>query len=301
MRLREFIVEPTNSKKLYEVTQLGNIAAAPGAVPTKNKPLEKEVLHAGPPYPAKDTEAVKAMQRGLQQLGYDVGRTGVDGKYGPNTTKAVGAFKKDYKLQGDAVTFDSIALETLKKIQSGVVPKVTPTQITQTKVQPQTYNNNDSTVIKAVIGAGAGYTDVQTADGRSVRRSGARNWRNNNPGNLEYGQWARSYGAIGTDGRFAVFPTLDVGMQAKEGLVFGKNYINLSIRDAIEKYAPSIENNTNMYVSQITNATGANANTILRDLNPQQRKAMLDTITKVEGFKPGQEIALSSTSGTATA
>jgi peptidoglycan hydrolase-like protein with peptidoglycan-binding domain len=59
-------------------------------------------LKAGPPYPPTDTAAVKALQSKLQDLGYSVGGTGVDGKYGPRTVRAVAAYKKDNNIQGDS-------------------------------------------------------------------------------------------------------------------------------------------------------------------------------------------------------
>jgi peptidoglycan hydrolase-like protein with peptidoglycan-binding domain len=292
------------------IAPLGNKDGAPGAPATKNKPLEKELLTVGPPFPAGDSEAVKQMQKGLTDLGYTVGNTGVDGKFGPNTAAAVEAFKKDYKLPGDGKTFASSDLDVLKKVQAGSIPKVaTPTPVVPPKAKIASVDtpvevpgSTDAKAIKKVINAGPGYTDVQTVDGEVFRRQGVRNWRNNNPGNLEFGSFARSRGAVGSDGRFAVFPTLEAGLKAKEDLVFGPRYINLSIRNAISKYAPESENDVNMYVSQVVAATNADQNTILKDLSDSQRTAMLNTINRVEGFKPGQVVALSNIPGsTATA
>ena len=59
-------------------------------------------LKAGPPYPPTATEAVKALQSKLQGLGYSVGNTGIDGKYGPRTARAVAAYKKDNNIQSDS-------------------------------------------------------------------------------------------------------------------------------------------------------------------------------------------------------
>ena len=59
-------------------------------------------LKAGPPYPQEDIEAVKALQSKLQGLGYSVGNTGLDGKYGPRTARAVAAYKKDNNIQSDS-------------------------------------------------------------------------------------------------------------------------------------------------------------------------------------------------------
>lgn len=140
-----------------------------------------------------------------------------------------------------------------------------------------------------VIGAGPGWTTVRTSDGRTVTMQGARNWRNNNPGNLEYGSTARNYGAIGTDGRFAVFDEYNTGRTAKEGLLFNNSrYNNLSIRDAISKYAPPFENNTTAYVNAITSALGVPDTTTLSELTDAQRGTMLDTMQRVEGFRSGK-------------
>ena len=82
-----------------------------------------EELQSGPPYPKEDIPAVKDMQRMLSNAGYSVGSTGVDGKYGPRTARAVRAFKKDYKLPGDGLSMSKKGLEILAGIDSGVVPK----------------------------------------------------------------------------------------------------------------------------------------------------------------------------------
>ena len=144
--------------------------------------------------------------------------------------------------------------------------------------------------IAAVVDAGPGYTTVRTEDGSIQKREGVRNWRNNNPGNLEYGRYAQSKDAVGSDGRFAVFPTLQDGMEAKRDLIFGNRYQDLSIAQAITKYAPPNENDTNMYIRQILEATGASSQTLIRDLSGSQRDSMLSAINKVEGFKPGKII-----------
>jgi len=90
---------------------------------------EPTTLTSGPPYPREEMDAVKAMQKDLEELGYTVGSTGVDGKYGPRTTRAVRAFKKDYNLQGDGRTFDAAAKDIIAKIKSGSITRVEPTQI----------------------------------------------------------------------------------------------------------------------------------------------------------------------------
>lgn len=137
--------------------------------------------------------------------------------------------------------------------------------------------------------AGPGYTVVKLEDGTLERRSGTRAWRNNNPGNIEYGSFAKSQGAIGSDGRFAVFKTYEEGRNAKESLLFeSKSYSNKTIQTAIEKYAPSFENDTNAYAKTIARAAGVLVDTPLSELSPEQRKKLLDAMEQVEGFKKGK-------------
>ena len=90
MRYSDFKLVET---KLDEIPDDGNRA---GSEP--NVPID-DGLTAGPPYPAEDVEAVKALQTKLEELGYSVGSTGIDGKYGPRTTRAVAAYMRDFNVQ----------------------------------------------------------------------------------------------------------------------------------------------------------------------------------------------------------
>jgi hypothetical protein len=144
--------------------------------------------------------------------------------------------------------------------------------------------------IAAVLAAGPGFTTVVTTDNDKQQRKGVRNWRNNNPGNIEFGDFTKRMGAVGTDGRFAVFPDMQSGMRAKEELLFGarSNYVNLSIADAISRYAPEKDNNkTQDYIKAVTAATAATRDTKLNELNPSQRSALLEAINRQEGLRPG--------------
>ena len=48
-------------------------------------------------------ENVKVLQQKLKDLGYDIGRTGIDGKFGLKTAAAVKAFQKDRNLKVDGI------------------------------------------------------------------------------------------------------------------------------------------------------------------------------------------------------
>lgn len=82
-------------------------------------------LKAGPPYPPEESEAVKAMQARLEELGYPVGSTGIDGKYGPRTTRAVRAFKRDNNINSPANVMSAAELETLRTAEKVEQPTST--------------------------------------------------------------------------------------------------------------------------------------------------------------------------------
>lgn len=141
--------------------------------------------------------------------------------------------------------------------------------------------------ISRVVETGAGYNVVQRGDGSLVRQEGARNWRNNNPGNIEFKPWmAEKYGAT-SDGRFAIFPTYEAGRQAKSDLIFeGKNYRDLSLSSAIARYAPPNENNTKGYQAAVLAAAGG-VDKRMGDYSQPERSAIMDAMQKVEGFRVG--------------
>lgn len=86
--------------------------------------------------------------------------------------------------------------------------------------------------------------------------------RNNNPGDIEYGPFAKSHGAtrietarLGGTARFAYFPSPTVGFTAMRAL-FLEHYSGLTVEQAITKYAPPIENPTEMYITQVCKLAG---------------------------------------------
>jgi DNA-binding transcriptional MerR regulator len=138
-----------------------------------------------------------------------------------------------------------------------------------------------------------GSTSPGVVSGKSVtiggqtRSGGDRNWRNNNPGNIEYGPFAIKYGAIGSDGRFAIFPTEEQGRMAQDALLKSKNYANLSLSDAIKRYAPSNENDPKSYANQIMKATGIDTSKTYASLSPEEQGKVLDAMKKIEGGRAG--------------
>jgi hypothetical protein len=139
-----------------------------------------------------------------------------------------------------------------------------------------------------VVDSGKGYTTTVDAEGNVTKKEGARNWRNNNPGNIEYGPFAKKQGATGADGRFAVFPDYKAGRNAKEKLIFeGDKYKNKSLTDAIARYAPPSENNTASYQKAVLASVGGKDKR-MSEYTPAERVKIMDEMEKVEGFKQGR-------------
>lgn len=137
-------------------------------------------------------------------------------------------------------------------------------------------------------GSGNVRTYTTQGGGNFRKVGGSRSWRNNNPGNIEYGDFARRYGAIGTDGRFAIFPDEATGQRARAALIFnGDKYRNLTLTQAIERYAPSSENHTTAYQRRVLAAVGG-ANLPMHKYSPAQQQAILRTMQDVEGWKVGR-------------
>jgi hypothetical protein len=183
------------------------------------------------------------------------------------------------------------AWRVMQKSQEPDTTDTPPPEEEQTNLIDDTVNSikniftpND---IAAIVEAGPGYLIVQRPDGTTQRLQGSRNWRNNNPGNLEYGAYARTMGAIGSDGRFAVFPTYAAGRAAKEALIFeGSNYKNLTLSQTISRYAPPSENDTAWYQRTVLSAVGG-VDQPMNKYTPTQRDRILSAMERVEGFKPG--------------
>lgn len=108
---------------------------------------------------------------------------------------------------------------------------------------------------------------------RSMARSegffvkGSASQRNHNPGDISYGKFAVDHGATGRDGRFATFPDDATGKAAQLALLSSKSYRDLTIPQAISKYAPPSDHNpTADYIATTLKATGATPTTTIAQL-----------------------------------
>lgn len=94
--------------------------------------------------------------------------------------------------------------------------------------------------------------------------------RDNNPGDIEAGRFATQEGATSVDAhnrRFAVFSTPEEGFNALRALLNSSSYLGLSIHDALNKYAPPVENDTSAYEANVCHWTGLAPTEILTPTN----------------------------------
>jgi len=143
-------------------------------------------------------------------------------------------------------------------------------------------------------GTGMGWLPYGAGRGASVgggRPKGklTRAERNNNPGNIEDGAFARRQpGYAGGDGRFAKFTSAEAGFAAMERLLMGRGYMGggrNTIASIIAKYAPSSDNNdVNAYAASIERATGIGRHTAL---SASQLRPVTRAMARHEGYRGG--------------
>lgn len=121
-----------------------------------------------------------------------------------------------------------------------------------------------------------------------IHAGGDRNWRNNNAGNIEAGNFANAHGAIGDDGRFAIFPDAQTGMNALIAVLQAPAYNNLTLRDAVFTYAPPHWNDTQGYLRFIKTQTGLDSGITLNSLTVDQLESVAYVIRKYEGNTAGR-------------
>lgn len=168
-------------------------------------------------------------------------------------------------------------------------------------VRTQRQQHYDEPRIVKVISYGNGWINVRMSDGYAYRRSGGTlSWRYNNPGNIKYGRFARSNGAIGrgwgSHGGHAVFPTMQAGREAKRILLFTpiRKYYNLTLRDALSYYAPRSDGNRpDVYARYVAKRTpGISIYTRLRDMDRNQQEHVLNAMQQFEGYRPGKIVRI---------
>lgn len=100
--------------------------------------------------------------------------------------------------------------------------------------------------------------DLEETGSGKMSSKQPRGIRNNNPGNIEYGSFAKGLGAKKSDGRFAVFDSPEQGIEAMKELL--KRYQSRgldTVGDMIRRWSPSSDgNNSEAYAKRVADAMG---------------------------------------------
>lgn len=143
--------------------------------------------------------------------------------------------------------------------------------------------------ISQVLSSGPGFTVAQDPYGNVFRAEGSLPWRQNNPGNLAFGPFAISQGAVKDSPRFAAFPTRQKGLKALRTKLF-QDYKDRTIADLMESYAPRQENDTDAYIEFLMSRV-QNPGPI-KDFTKDQKEALYQGIIAMEGSKQGGKITM---------
>jgi hypothetical protein len=131
-------------------------------------------------------------------------------------------------------------------------------------------------------------------DGSSaIYVGGSRNWRNNNPGNIGYGngKLATKLGAIGKAGGFAVFPDYETGRKAIFSVLKKDDFQGRTVSKAIEVWAPKEDgNNTELYKKHVQTWTQIVLTRQVNTLSEDELEKLVKAIERKEGSKPGKII-----------
>ena len=122
-----------------------------------------------------------------------------------------------------------------------------------------------------------------------TKENGTVAWRNNNEGNLRPGSLSSS--RIGVDKKnFAVFATPEDGHNAKKYLLFSSSsYKNLTLKDAIKKYAPASDNNNPDSYANFIMRNGKVENKAMRKYTSDEQERIMSSMKIQEGYKAGTE------------
>lgn len=116
-------------------------------------------------------------------------------------------------------------------------------------------------------------------DGSKVTLSGTHPFRDNNPGDLRSG-----HGSIGRDGGFAIYSSLDAGVNALGATLTGK-YANSTISDTMKAFAPAADGNDPVKcAAALASAVGVPVSTKISALTPAQLMTFQYNIAIKEGY-----------------
>jgi|DEB0MinimDraft_3_1074331.scaffolds.fasta_scaffold04427_2 hypothetical protein len=112
--------------------------------------------------------------------------------------------------------------------------------------------------------------------------------KNNNPGNIEFGSFTKSRGAIGSDGRFAKFETPEEGIRAMRDLlnVYQTKHGLRTPLEIISRWAPPGDNNpTSDYAARVARAMNLGITDPVDLSDPSQAAQFIAAMIKEENGK----------------
>ena len=136
------------------------------------------------------------------------------------------------------------------------------------------------------------WEDYAPARAQAPAQRQPRGIRNNNPGNIEDGNFARSIpGYKGTDGRFAVYDSPEAGNAAHATLLgsYGRKGLN-TVEGVVGRWAPPSENNTGAYAKFVAQRLGVDPRAPLDMNDPKVLSSMAAAMGEHEN---GQPVAVS--------
>lgn len=119
-----------------------------------------------------------------------------------------------------------------------------------------------------------------------MKHKAPRGIRNNNPGNIDRTneRWQGMSADQSADERFVVFDSAEWGIRALTKVLrnYGLRHDINSVRGVIERWAPSVENNTEAYINQVASALGVNPDQIIDLQDPDTLQPLVTAIIKHE-------------------
>lgn len=208
--------------------------------------------------------------------------------YGVAIDKTTGEVVKEYQAPQRPVNVGNVLIdpESREVILDAREPKY------------QTIQNTDGSTSVVAIDQPAPRTGGGGGGGSGVPRG----MRNNNPGNIEDGPFARSLpGYAGSDGRFAIFSDLASGEGAQARLL--QSYVQRGFdtpAEIINRWAPPSDNNpTNAYVNYVARRVGVGPNDrISAEQIPLVAQAIREFENGGQSASNGRPAAATSSGGT---
>jgi len=163
-------------------------------------------------------------------------------------------------------------------------------------ITPNSNNSASSDDSNNTAGATSAHVenDGSVIIGNQKRSGGTISWRCNNPGNVMYGSFAKSHGALGSAKAgdtepVAIMPSLDHGLRMQMALWRKPMYNNLTIDKGCQQWAVAVkkQGRGSQYARDLAAGAGATIDTKVSDLSDDQLKGMVKAQMKWEGFKPG--------------